>query len=74
MKIGLVGLGRMGAAMSLRLREQGFDVIGWDQFVPANEALAKTGLPIAANPRAVAADIRHRHLDHHRGSRRAPDL
>jgi len=56
MKIGLVGLGRMGAAMSLRLREQGFDVIGWDQFVPANEALAKTGLPIAANPRAVAAD------------------
>ena len=56
MKIGLVGLGRMGAAMSQRLREQGFDVIGWDQFVPANEALAKTGLPIAANPRAVAAE------------------
>ena len=56
MKIGLVGLGRMGAAMSLRLREQGFDVIGWDLFVPANEALAKTGLPIAANPRAVAAE------------------
>ncbi|MGC1095488.1 MAG: NAD(P)-binding domain-containing protein, partial [Pseudolabrys sp.] len=30
MKIGLVGLGRMGAAMSQRLREQGFDVVGWD--------------------------------------------
>jgi 3-hydroxyisobutyrate dehydrogenase len=59
MKIGLVGLGRMGAAMSHRLREQGFAVIAWDQNADANEAAARTGLPIAANPRAiaVAADI-----------------
>jgi 3-hydroxyisobutyrate dehydrogenase len=55
MKIGLVGLGRMGAAMSHRLREQGFEVIGWDQKIAANEAAAKTGLAIADNPRAVAA-------------------
>jgi 6-phosphogluconate dehydrogenase len=47
MKIGLVGLGRMGAAMSHRLREQGFEVIGWDQKIAANEAAAKTGLAIA---------------------------
>ena len=30
MKIGLVGLGRMGTAMSQRLREHGFDIVGWD--------------------------------------------
>jgi 3-hydroxyisobutyrate dehydrogenase len=59
MKIGLVGLGRMGTAMSHRLREQGFEVIGWDQKTDANDALARSGLQIAANPRAVAdaADI-----------------
>jgi 3-hydroxyisobutyrate dehydrogenase-like beta-hydroxyacid dehydrogenase len=55
MKIGLVGLGRMGTAMSHRLREQGFDVVGWDASVDRNTALADGGLPIAANPAAVAA-------------------
>jgi 3-hydroxyisobutyrate dehydrogenase len=55
MKIGLVGLGRMGTAMSHRLREQGFDVVGWDASVERNTALADGGLPIAANPAAVAA-------------------
>jgi 3-hydroxyisobutyrate dehydrogenase len=56
MKIGLVGLGRMGSAMSQRLREQGFDVVGWDVNVDRNKALASGGLRIAANPRAVAAE------------------
>jgi 3-hydroxyisobutyrate dehydrogenase len=54
-KVGIVGLGRMGGAISLRLRDQSFDVVGWDQSAKANEALAAVGLPIAANPRAVAA-------------------
>jgi 3-hydroxyisobutyrate dehydrogenase len=56
MKIGLVGLGRMGSAMSQRLRERGFDVVGWDVNVDRNKALASGGLRIAANPRAVAAE------------------
>jgi 3-hydroxyisobutyrate dehydrogenase len=56
MKVGIVGLGRMGAAMSRRLREQGFDVVGWDQGAKANQALAADGLAIAANARGVAAD------------------
>lgn len=56
MKIGLVGLGRMGAAISHRLREQGFEVVGWDQDAEKNRALAAGGLKIAANPRAVAAE------------------
>lgn len=56
MKIGLVGLGRMGSAMSQRLREQRFDVVGWDVNADRNKALASGGLRIAANPRAVAAE------------------
>ena len=56
MKIGIVGLGRMGGAISRRLRDQGFDVIGWDQNAKANQSLAADGLRIAAHPRAVAAE------------------
>src|SRR5580692_3080741 len=55
MRLGIVGLGRMGAAMSRRLRQQGFDVTGWDQSAKANQVLAADGLRIAANARGVAA-------------------
>ena len=54
MKIGLVGLGRMGAAMSQRLRQSGFDVFAWDRRKEANEAMSRDGLPIAESPKAVA--------------------
>jgi 3-hydroxyisobutyrate dehydrogenase len=56
MKIGIVGLGRMGSAISLRLRQQGFDVTGWDHNAEVNRTLAAGGLRIAANPREIAAD------------------
>jgi 3-hydroxyisobutyrate dehydrogenase-like beta-hydroxyacid dehydrogenase len=46
----------MGSAMSQRLREQGFDVVGWDVNTDRNKALAKDGLRIVANPRAIAAE------------------
>jgi 3-hydroxyisobutyrate dehydrogenase len=55
MKVGIVGLGRMGAAMAQRLREQGFEVVGWDQRDETNKTLAAGGLRIAANARDVAA-------------------
>jgi len=55
MKVGIVGLGRMGAAMAERLREQGFEVVGWDQKPETNKRLAAGGLRIAANGRDVAA-------------------
>jgi len=55
MRVGIVGLGRMGAAMAQRLREQGFEVIGWDHAAAANDKSAVGGLSIAANARAVAA-------------------
>jgi 3-hydroxyisobutyrate dehydrogenase len=56
MNLGIVGLGRMGAAMSQRLREQGFEVIGWDHNDATNKKLGAGGLRIAANPRGVAAE------------------
>jgi 3-hydroxyisobutyrate dehydrogenase-like beta-hydroxyacid dehydrogenase len=55
MKVGIVGLGRMGAAMSRRLRACGFDMVGWDRNTQANQAMAADGLSIAANARGVAA-------------------
>ena len=54
MKVGIAGLGRMGAAMSQRLRQQGFDVVGWDHDAAKNRTLAAGGLPIAGNAREVA--------------------
>jgi 3-hydroxyisobutyrate dehydrogenase-like beta-hydroxyacid dehydrogenase len=56
MKIGIVGLGRMGSAISQRLRQQGFDVTGWDHNADVNRMLAAGGLRLAANPREVAAN------------------
>lgn len=55
MKIGLVGLGRMGAAISQRLRDHDLDVVAWDQNAAVAKPLADSGLRIAANARAVAA-------------------
>jgi 3-hydroxyisobutyrate dehydrogenase len=55
MKVGIVGLGRMGGAMAERLREQGFEVVGWDHSDAANKKLAAVGLRIARSARDVAA-------------------
>ncbi len=54
MKLGLVGLGRMGRAIQARLAESGFDVIGWDRDAAAMKSAADRGMAIAAHPRAVA--------------------
>lgn len=55
MNIEIVGLGRMGSAISQRLRQQDFDVVGWDHNADVNRTLAAGGLQIAANPREIAA-------------------
>jgi len=46
----------MGAAISQRLRQQGFDVAGWDHNADTNRKLAADGLRVGANARSVAAD------------------
>jgi 3-hydroxyisobutyrate dehydrogenase len=54
MKIGLVGLGRMGSAIAQRLTERGCEVVAWDKNA---KALAAQGnrVKAAPNPRGVAA-------------------
>jgi 3-hydroxyisobutyrate dehydrogenase len=58
MRVGLVGLGRMGAAIAQRLGEHGCEVIAWDK---NTKAMAAQGNRVRAvdGPRAVAesADI-----------------
>ena len=55
MMIGLVGLGRMGAAMARRLRDRGHDLLAWDRDGRAMDRHVGRGFRIAANARAVAA-------------------
>ena len=54
MKVGLVGLGRMGRAIQARLKDSGVEVIGWDRDALAMEKAAENGMQVAAHPRAVA--------------------
>jgi 3-hydroxyisobutyrate dehydrogenase len=57
-KVGLIGLGRMGSAIAQRLGERGCEVIAWDQ---NSKAMAAQGNRVRAvdSPRAVAesADV-----------------
>ena len=55
MRIGLVGLGRMGAAMATRLKERGHDVIGWDKDARARARHVERGFVVADSPRGVVA-------------------
>ncbi len=56
MKIGLVGLGRMGSAIAQRLTEQGFEIVAWDHAEKPRTAAADRGVRVAPNPRAIAAE------------------
>ena len=54
MKIGLVGLGRMGAGMAERLRRNGHEVLGYDRNPDVSEAGSLEELVDALTPpRAV---------------------
>ena len=74
MKIGLVGLGRMGAAIWQRLTERGCEVVAWDRSEKAREAQSKRGLRVLDSPRAVAAEAELGAVHHHRGQGRAADF
>jgi 3-hydroxyisobutyrate dehydrogenase len=55
MKVGLVGLGRMGRAIYNRLSENGVEVTAWDRDARAMKAAAKHRWRLAESPRAAAA-------------------
>jgi 6-phosphogluconate dehydrogenase len=57
MQLAMIGLGRMGANMSLRLMARGFDVIGFDLGAPARQALAEKGATTAATLEELVGEL-----------------
>lgn len=55
MKVGLVGLGRMGRAICGRLMQNGCEITVWDRDAAAIKSAAKLGCALVEHPRAVAA-------------------
>lgn len=53
MRIGMIGLGRMGTAMAARLIERGHEVSGWNRTSARAEAV--DGLDVRSSPAAVIA-------------------
>ncbi len=53
MRIGMVGLGRMGAAMAHRLIEQGHEVTVWNRTAAKAEPLVDAGAKLAVTPLAL---------------------
>ncbi len=50
MKVGMIGLGRMGANMAERLTRRGHDVVGYDAYSPATEVASLDALVEAIGP------------------------
>ncbi|MGO9964976.1 MAG: phosphogluconate dehydrogenase (NAD(+)-dependent, decarboxylating) [Acidimicrobiales bacterium] len=57
MKIGMVGLGKMGANMSRRLIEKGHEVVGFDLGAEARAAVAAYGADTASSLEELAAKL-----------------
>ncbi|BBK43490.1 3-hydroxyisobutyrate dehydrogenase [Allostella vacuolata] len=54
MKIGVAGLGRMGAAIARRLIDVGHEVTVWNRTALRTQPLAEAGATVAGSPRALA--------------------
>jgi 6-phosphogluconate dehydrogenase len=57
MRIGMVGLGRMGANMAERLVRAGHEVVGYDRSAQAVGAVGARGVGAAADPTALVAAL-----------------
>jgi len=57
MRIGMIGLGRMGAGMSQRLMRDGHEVVGFDRSDDAMQAASAAGITTAADPAALVASL-----------------
>jgi len=55
-KLGFLGLGKMGAPMALRLLETGFPLTVWNRTIEKTETLTESGASIAANAAEVSAN------------------
>jgi 3-hydroxyisobutyrate dehydrogenase len=54
LKIGILGIGRMGAAMTTRLLGLGHEVFVWNRSPEKAQALVATGAKVCTTPRALA--------------------
>ena len=54
MRIGIAGLGKMGAAMALRLKDTGASIVVWNR---SRDKAVAIGCPIAETPRALAEQV-----------------
>ena len=57
MRIGMVGLGRMGANMALRLIRAGHEVVVWDHSAAAIQSLASQGAIAATDPKDLVGKL-----------------
>ena len=57
MRIGMVGLGRMGANMVLRLLKAGHEVVVWDYSATAIQNLASKGAVAATDPKDLVSKL-----------------
>jgi 3-hydroxyisobutyrate dehydrogenase len=55
MRIGLVGYGRMGAAMSARIASQGHELVVWNRSSAGAQAAAEAGATLAESPAALVS-------------------
>jgi len=55
MKVGMAGIGRMGAAIAERLLKHGHQVTVWNRTAAKAQALTQHGATVAANPTQLAA-------------------
>ena len=57
MRIGVAGLGVMGAAVAARLMEVGHDVTVWNRTPEKTKPLAEAGAKLAATPAELASTV-----------------
>jgi len=57
MKVGVAGLGRMGAAIAKRLIEVGHEVVVWNRNPDKAKPLAEAGAKVAATPAELAGQV-----------------
>ncbi|MBR1221339.1 NAD(P)-dependent oxidoreductase [Bradyrhizobium sp. U87765 SZCCT0131] len=57
MKVGVAGLGRMGAAIAARLMEVGHEVTVWNRSADKTTPLASAGAAVAASPAELASTV-----------------
>ena len=57
MRVGVAGLGVMGAAVAARLMEVGHEVTVWNRTPEKTKALADTGAKVASTPAQLASAV-----------------